>query len=152
MTRWQKYVFSTLAAVITITGVAYFWMKYMMTTDDPFAVINHPWQPAMLKLHVLAAPAFLVAFGVIFNAHVTGRIGKPLPNRRSGLLSLVMVAIMTASGYLLQVFTGDRASQICLIAHLASGGLFAIAYVTHLAISVRLLAEQRRAARSSAAA
>jgi hypothetical protein len=152
MKTWERYTFSALAALITITGVAYFWMKYMMVTDDPFAVVNHPLQALMLQLHVLGAPAFLVVFGIIFNSHIARKIGKQIPNRWSGLLSLATLAIMTASGYLLQVLTGESARWWMMVAHMASGSVFAVAYVTHLAISARMWARERRAAREPAAA
>jgi uncharacterized membrane protein len=150
MTRRLKYAFSILAAIVTISGVAYFWMKYMMESDDPFALVNHPLQPAMLHLHVLAAPAFLVAFGIVVNSHVARRIGNPVPNRRSGLLALVTIALMTASGYLLQVVTTESWQRACVIAHLVSGVVFAVSYLTHLAISARLWATGRCADQAAA--
>ncbi len=150
MTRWQKYGFSGAAAVVTSSGVAYFWMKYVLRTDDPFAVVNHPLQPAMLHLHVLAAPAFLVLFGTVLDSHVAGRIGRPVPNRRSGILTLVTIAVMTASGYLLEVVTAESWQRACVVAHLASGALFAVSYITHLAISLRLWAAGRVVDRAAA--
>jgi hypothetical protein len=151
MTRAQKYAFSMLSAVVAASGIAYLWMKYMMATDDPFAVVNHPWQPAMLHAHVLAAPAFLVLFGVIWQSHVAGRVTRPVPNRISGLFTLGAVAIMTASGYLLQVFTADLAWRICFAAHLGSGAVFAVAYIAHLVAGARAVARERAAGRSEAA-
>jgi hypothetical protein len=141
--RWEKYGFSALAALVTVTGVVYFWMKYMIQNDDPFAVVNHPLQPAMLDAHVLAAPAFLVLFGIIFNSHIGAKIGRRIPNRRSGLLALATVVVMTGSGYLLQVVTGDRARQVTVVAHVLSGCVFAVAYVVHLTVSARMWREQR---------
>ena len=152
MKPWERYSFTALSAILTITGVAYFWMKWMMPTDDPFAVVNHPLQPLMLHLHVLTAPAFLIVFGIIFNSHIGRKIGKNVPNRRSGLLSLVTMAIMTASGYLLQTLTDPAFHQVALVAHLASGGLFAVAYTVHLAIAVRMWQQCRRAQQQTAAA
>lgn len=152
MTRWEKYSFTALTALVAATGGAYFWMKYMMATDDPFAVTNHPLQGLMLQLHVLAAPAFLVVFGIILNSHVSQKIGKPIPNRRSGLLSLVATIVMVASGYLLQVLTGERAWQAAFVAHIGSSVVFTAAYVTHLAISAWMWARERRAAGDAAAA
>ncbi len=150
MSRWLKYGFTATAAVVTVTGVAYFWMKYLMQSDDPFAVVNHPWQPAMLHAHVLAAPVFLVLFGVLLDSHVAGRIRRQVPNRRSGIAALATIVLMTASGYLLQVVTSDGWQRACVIAHAASGAVFAVAYVMHLAISVRLLAAGRDADRKAA--
>ena len=152
MKTWEKYSFNTAAALLVVTGIAYFWMKYMMTTNDPFSVVNHPWEPAMLQLHVLAAPAFLVLFGIIFNSHIGRKIGKPIPNRRSGLLSLATFVLMTVSGYALQVVTDDTIKQGWLVTHLASGAVFVAAYVTHLAISMRMWARDRCPGRQQAAA
>ena len=152
MKRWEKYTFTTLSAILTITGVAYFWMKWMLQTDDPFAVVNHPLQPLMLQLHILVSPAFLVVFGIIFNSHIGRKIGKPIPNRRSGMLSLVTMAIMTASGYLLQTVSQPLLHQLMLVAHLGSGATFALAYTVHLAISVRMWQHARRGQQQPAAA
>lgn len=152
MKPWERYTFSALSALLAVTGFAYFAMKYLMVTDDPFAVVNHPLQPLMLHLHVLGAPVFLVVFGIIWNSHIARKIGKPIPNRWSGLVSLATLIIMTVSGYLLQVVTGDTAQRVSLIAHLSSGVVFAGAYVFHLAIGLRIHVLQRRAARDTAAA
>jgi hypothetical protein len=141
--RWERYGFTTLASIVTLTGLVYCWMKYMIQNDDPFAVVNHPMQPGMLDAHVLAAPAFLVLFGIIFNSHIAAKLGRPIPNRRSGLVALATVAAMTLSGYLLQVVTGERARQVTLVAHLVSGCVFALAYVVHLTVSARMWRAQR---------
>lgn len=143
MKRWEKYGFTGLVALVTLTGVLYFWMKYMIENDDPFALVNHPMQPWMLDAHVLAAPAFLVLFGIIFNSHIGAKLGRRIPNRRSGLLALATVVVMTGSGYLLQVVTGERARQVTLVAHIVSGCVFALAYVVHLTVSIRMLRAQR---------
>lgn len=152
MKTWEKYSFGILTAILAITGAVYFWMKFMMTTDDPFAVVNHPWQPLMLQLHILGAPAFLVVFGIIFNSHIGRKIGKKIPNRKSGLLALITLGVMTVSGYLLQVVTAENLHQVALVAHIASGVVFTGAYVTHLAISVRLWARERSISGNSVAA
>ena len=109
MTRWKKSSFSALAMTVSLSGGAYGWMKYLLTTDDPFAVVNHPLQPLMLHLHVASAPAFLVLFGILLDSHVAERIGRDLPNRGSGLLSFGTILVMSVSGYALQIVTGDRA-------------------------------------------
>jgi len=136
VTRWKKYSFSALAMTVSLSGGAYGWMKYLLTTDDPFAVVNHPLQPLMLHLHVASAPAFLVLFGILLDSHVAERIGRDLPNRGSGLLSFGTILVMSVSGYALQIVTGDRARQVWVAAHLGSGLLFAVAYSVHLFVSV----------------
>ena len=139
MKAWERWTFGLLAAVVSMTGFAYFWMKYFLTSDDPFAVVNHPWQPAMLAAHVLAAPGLLLMFGIILNSHILRKLrATGVPNRKSGLASLITFFAMTVSGYLLQVVTSATLLQILVVLHTASGIVFAAAYVAHLVISVRL--------------
>lgn len=137
MRTWQRRGFTAASALIIVTGVVYFWMKYCLVSDDPFAVVNHPLQPFMLHAHVLTGPAFLIMFGIVFDAHVAWAFGAAIPLRRSGLTSLVTVLAMAASGYLLQVVTGEQTRRICAVVHIVSGAVFAGAYVTHMSAAWR---------------
>lgn len=139
MKRWERWTFNLLSLAIAATGFAYLWMKYAMASADPFAVVNHPWQTAMLDLHVIAAPAFILVFGIVLNSHVMKKLRAPrLPNRKSGLTSLGTFAAMVLSGYVLQVASNDAWLQALVVLHVASGTLFSIAYTVHLVISTRL--------------
>jgi hypothetical protein len=149
MKTWERYSFNIAAAIVAITGLVYFWMEYGMITDDPFAVINHPWQPHMLGLHVLAAPVLLVIFGIIFNSHIGRKLRSCQPNRRTGLLSLGTFALMTLSGYLLQIVSAPGARRVCLILHLVTGAVFAVSYTVHLVVGLRLEAKARTASAKS---
>ena len=123
-----------------MTGLAYLWMRYVLVSSDPFSVINHPWQPAMLKIHLLAAPGLILIFGIVFQSHIARKLGSPdRANRRSGWLSLVTFALMTASGYLLQTVTSPTAVQLVWWLHLASSGVFTVGYTTHLLLGLSQL-------------
>jgi hypothetical protein len=137
--RWERWTFNVLALVVAVTGFAYLWMKYVAITDDPFAVVNHPWQPAMLNLHVLASPIFLLMFGIILNSHVMKKLRTSSgPNRKTGLTSLATFAGMVGSGYLLQVTSNESALQALVVLHAGSGTAFTIVYAIHLVASARL--------------
>ena len=139
MKRWERRSLHLTTLVVAVTGLAYLWMKYFIDNQDPFAVVNHPWEPAMLQLHVLAAPAFILVFGIVLNSHVIRKLGiAKLPNRRSGLVSFGLFAVMVVSGYLLQVMASDAALRTLVWLHAGSGALFSVTYLVHLAISVRL--------------
>jgi hypothetical protein len=139
MKWWERWTFAALTAIVSASGCAYFWMKYVLTTDDPFAVTNHPLQAAMLSLHVVASPGLILVFGIILNSHVMRKLGaRRVPNRKSGLISLGTFSAMAASGYLLQVVTNESLLQAMLGLHLASGAVFTLTYGLHLAISYRL--------------
>jgi hypothetical protein len=138
--RWERWTFNLTAAAVTVTGVAYFWMKNFVTSPDPFAVVNHPWEATMLHLHVLTSPAFVLIFGIILNSHIIRKLGaSKMPNRRSGLSSLLLFATMLGSGYLLQVGTDPAWLRALVAIHIGAGAAFSITYVIHLVISARLV-------------
>ena len=147
MKRWERWSFNLFSLAVAVSGFAYFWMKYLVEAGDPFAVVNHPWQAAMLHLHVLASPPFVLAFGVILNSHIMKKLRAPrMPNRRTGLASFATFAVMIGSGYLLQVATADAWLRGLVILHVASGVVFTLTYGIHLAISVRLVRRPAAAA------
>ena len=139
MKRWERWTFNGCALVVAVTGFVYLWMKYGMHTDDPFAVINHPWQIWMLDLHLVASPPLILMFGIVFNSHVMKKLRAPrLPNRRSGYVSLGTFAAMVLSGYLLQVSWSEAWLQALVAVHVGAGVVFTVAYGAHLVISASL--------------
>jgi len=146
MKPWERRAFNLCALVVAVTGFAYLWMKYFVQSDDPFAVINHPWQPAVLTLHILASPPFILIFGIVFNSHVMKKLKTPkLPNRKSGYASLFTFASMVVSGYLLQIVTDEGLLKGTVILHVASGAVFSVTYAVHLVISATLARRPVRA-------
>jgi hypothetical protein len=110
-----------------------------MVNDDPFAVVNHPWQPAMLHVHVLASPPLILMFGIVLNGHILRKLRvRQVANRRSGMASLATFGVMIASGYLLQVASAELMLNALVAVHVASGTAFTLTYIAHLVISVRL--------------
>ncbi len=147
MKPWERWSFTLFALAVAASGFAYFWMKYLVQADDPFAVVNHPWQVTMLHLHVLASPPFVLMFGVILNSHIMKKLrAVRMPNRRTGLASFAMFAAMIVSGYMLQVATADAWLRALVIAHVASGVVFTMTYGIHLVISFRLVRRSAAAA------
>ncbi|MBI1873004.1 MAG: FAD:protein FMN transferase [Acidobacteria bacterium] len=137
MTRGQRWALHVTSLVLTLTGVVYFVMKDLMTSDDPLALVNHPLQPLMLHLHVLAAPAAVLTFGIVYESHIAPKIRSGYRfNRRTGLVALATFILMTASGYLLQVVTQPALMTAARIGHLVSAAIFSASYLAHLVIGL----------------
>ncbi len=133
MTWWERRGFNASCVVVGATGFAYWYMKYVLVTDDPFAIINHPWQPAMLSIHLVAATPFVAFFGMLFRSHSFGKIRSAQPaNRRSGWTSLLGFAAMALSGYFIQVTSSPALITAWIWIHVATGTLFVIGYGVHL--------------------
>ena len=139
MRPWEIWLSHISTFLVTVSGVAYLWMKYFMETNDPFAVVNHPWQPAMLSLHVLVAPVLVFVVGLMVQSHIQKKLRSGTnSNRSSGLASMVTLPVMIASGYMLQVVTAPLLASITLGLHLVSSSIFVITYLTHQVVSYRL--------------
>jgi hypothetical protein len=127
----------TSSVATALTGVVYFWMDRMMSPLDEFAIINHPWQPLVLKAHILVAPVLVFAIGMIAVDHIWkyywGTIRRA---RRSGLSTMWPIVPMIFSGYLIQAVTPELWLAVVAWAHIATGVLYAAALVGHQ-VSVR---------------
>lgn len=132
MTSAEKWFLHIAIALTTISGVVFAFMKYFMTSDDPFAVANHPAQPFFLDAHVLAAPVALFGFGLIYRSHIWRKYTQKNGGRRkSGLSSMVLIVPMAFSGYLLQVSADETMREVMAVTHWITSGVFVVAYLAH---------------------
>ncbi len=130
--RWSVLMGSLL---VTATGVAYLWMKYLLHSDDPFSVVNHPWQPAVLKLHILTAPLLVFGLGLIAVRHVLAHwLARVSHARRSGVAAALTILPMVLSGYLVQAITNARWLSISSWVHVGTGLVYAAAFAAHQVI------------------
>ncbi len=139
MKWWEQWAFNLFHGIVAVTGIVYLYMRYVMTAIDPFAVINHPWQPAMLSLHVVAAPIFIAFFGMLFRSHTLRKLLSPdAGNRRTGWMSLISFSTMALTGYLLQVASSPTGLSVLVWAHVSTSLVFVAGYSVHLVIAWRL--------------
>lgn len=132
MTRVQTRFMHVSVALATVTGIVYAWMKHFVESDDPFAVVNHPWQPTLLHLHVVGVPLLVFGIGWIASNHIAPKYqSKTRIARRSGIIMMLIAGVMVFSGYLLQVLTGEAALQWSVVIHWISSGLFVVGYLVH---------------------
>ena len=143
----ERWAFTGLHVAATVTGTAYFCMKYLMTTDDPFALVNHPWQSTMLAGHVVAVPWLILLYGMVFRSHMLWKIHVSSGmNRRTGWVSLFSFLAMALSGYLIQVASDPDLIFAFIWVHVITSGLFVIGYGIHLVGGYRLAARMRESA------
>ena len=78
MKRWEILLFHILTIAVAVSGLMFFWMKYLMEIDDPFSIVNHPWQSGMLSVHVIVAPVLVFVTGLLGRAMGGGRFAVGL--------------------------------------------------------------------------
>ena len=141
--RLEAWLLAASSAVAGATGIALYVMKHWLTPIDPFAVVHHPWQPAMLKIHLLAVPWLILLLGGVTTRHALDRFRSGRRGgRRSGLLLVALIAPMIVSGVLIQVLTSEAWLAVLGPLHLVAGLLYLAGLVGHKA------ATPGRAARS----
>ncbi len=119
-------------ALVAGTGLVYAWMIYAIEPEDPFALVNHPWQGELQSLHILFAPLLVFAVGLSWQTHVWMRLRFGFPHkRRTGLCLVALFLPMVLSGYGLQVAVSESARTTWLWTHWISSGLWVLCYVVH---------------------
>lgn len=114
------------------TGLVFAWMLYFAEPEDPFAIVNHPWQPDVQHLHVLTAPLLVFGCGVIWISHVWRRIRSGFPVRRkTGILLAALLWPMIASGYLIQVAVDETLREVSVWVHVSTSIAWIALYLVH---------------------
>jgi len=133
MTRAQAWTLHVANALVGGTGLVYAWMRYVAEADDPFAVVNHPWQPAVQHAHVLVAPLLVFAVGMVWTGHAWHHYRSRTAHRRRTGLSLGLLFLpMAASGYALQVCADERWRLAWVWCHGLASALWVVATAAHL--------------------
>jgi hypothetical protein len=135
--RFERILLLVSVVLAGGSGLVFAWMKHLMRSSDPFSVVNHPWQPLILSLHVLAAPVLLFALGLITRDHILGRAKDPRARRGrwSGILAAGVLLPMVGSGYTLQVLVDRGARDLMGWGHLGAGALFLGLYAAHFVLA-----------------
>ena len=132
MRRWEARLLAAGVVLTGLSGLVYAVMKYLMAGSDPDSRLGHPWQPDVLKAHILFAPILLFGLGIVYRGHVAVQLQRDeREGRRSGLAIAAVVAPLVLSGYLLQAFTGEVAREWTGWLHTALGLAFALTYALH---------------------
>lgn len=133
MKAWESRLANGALVAVAATGIAYGMLKYFVPATDPDSPFAHPWQPGILKAHLLAAPLFVFGIGLLFRQHALGRLKAGRQDgRRSGMSLLFAAAPLVVSGYSIQVLTGETATRWTGWLHAALGVLFTAVWAFHL--------------------
>jgi hypothetical protein len=132
MTAFERWLLWTSTVLTTVTGTVYLWTKYFVESADPWAVINHPWQPLALKAHILVAPVFVFVLGAVVLRHGLMHLQMRIPARRTtGLILLGGLLPMLLSGYAVQVVTGETAARVWALTHIGTSLAFVALLTWH---------------------
>jgi hypothetical protein len=132
MSQFERWLLHVSTLLVGGTGLVYAWMLYFVRPQDPYAVVNHPWQPQTQHLHVLVAPLLVFGVGVIWRRHVwTHWKHKVRKGFATGVTLGLTLVPMIASGYLIQTAVDDTWRKIWVGIHLTTSALWLAGYLVH---------------------
>jgi len=132
MSRFEAWVLHVSSVLVGGTGLVYAWMVYLVRPADPFAVVNHPLQPAVQHLHILVAPLLVFAAGLVWHRHAWTHFRRGVDRRRRSGVSLLFTLVpMVVSGYLIQTAVDVQWRRVWVIVHLAASALWLAGYLAH---------------------
>ena len=145
MSRFEAWMLHLSNLLVGGTGLVYAWMLYLVKPSDPYAVVNHPFQPQVQHLHILVAPLLIFTAGLIWRRHVWSQWKRGTEQRRrSGVTLIYLLVPMIVSGSLIQTAVDDRWRKAWVIVHLATSALWLAGYLAHQAAGyLRLTSDQR---------
>lgn len=133
MSRTDAWLFHISNGLVISTGLVYAWMAYFSQSDDPYAIVGHPWQPHVQHAHVLVSPLLVLVFGHFWTRHVSPHLQRDTRKRRSSGISMLLMALpMIFSGYGIQTVVEAQWRTIWVTVHLATSGLWICSYLIHL--------------------
>lgn len=151
MNAFQRRLVWSSSLLTGATGIVYWWMKHMLQPVDPWAAINHPLQPWVLKAHILVAPVMVFAVGLITAEHIWKHWRQGVrAGRRSGLAAMWVFLPMVASGYLIQAVTHVGWLRAMVWLHLAAGGIYLVGLAAHHRVVRQALARRVRNGKGAA--
>ena len=120
------------------SGLVLWVMAWLMESDDPYAIVNHPGQPLAQHLHVLLAPLLVWNIGSIWVMHAWPYFRSPTGKRRlSGLLLLTLAAPMVFSGVALQISVQEASRNLWAWIHVLSSIVWIAAFLFHALARLR---------------
>lgn len=133
MSRIEAWMLHVSNGLVTVTGLVYAWMAYLVKPEDPYAVVGHPWQPHVQHAHVLTAPVIVLVLGYLWGRHIQPHLRRNTRIRRgSGLGMLVTALPMIFSGYAIQTAVEPQWRSVWVVVHLAASLVWLSGYLLHL--------------------
>lgn len=118
--QWQRRCFYAVFSVLLASGVAWLVAHFFLRAASAFGMMVHPLEPWSMKLHGAAAMLALWLIGTLLHLHirrglVTGR------NLAAGWSMIVLLALLTLTGYALYYIAGEESRPLWSVAHWAAG-------------------------------
>ena len=129
--RWQQTYLYSVGVVLVLSGILWLIFHYFVRTEGEFGPTLHPLEPWWLRIHGIAAAAFLIGFGSVLPGHVRRAWGAAR-NRVTGTIFFAVMVTLTLTGYLLYYVGADAEREVMSLVHWAVGLALPLLTVWHV--------------------
>jgi len=130
--RWEAWWNHAALAAVGLTGLVYGAFRYFVPSPDPDSRAGHPWQPGLMKAHLLVAPFAVFGIALLLRRHALLKLRHGEERgRKSGLVLLVLFAPLVLTGYLVQALTEPSTVRATGWIHAGLGVVVVLGYVLH---------------------
>lgn len=134
MSRLDAWLLHSSNGLVMITGLIYAWMAYFCESDDPYAIVGHPWQPHVQHAHVWVAPLLVLMLGHLWSSHAKPHLDRKTRRRRNSGLGMLLPALpMIFSGYAIMTAMEPSWRKTWVVVHLIASAIWILGYIIHLA-------------------
>ena len=113
---WHQTTVYGATALLVVSGAIWLVLHFFMVSQGEFGAAHHPLETWMLKLHGAAAMAGLIIYGSLLPIHIR-RAWVIRRNIFLGISLVVLMLLLTISGYLLYYAGGEEARPIISATH-----------------------------------
>lgn len=117
---WHQATVYGATALLVLSGAVWLVLHYFMVTQGEFGETRHPLEVWMLKIHGAAAMAGLIVYGSLLPIHIR-RAWAIRRNIYLGISLVVIMLLLTITGYLLYYAGGEDARPIISAVHWVIG-------------------------------
>jgi uncharacterized membrane protein len=139
--RHENYLYLT-SALLLVSGLGWLVGHFMLRTPGALGYGPHPSEVWWLRLHGAAVMVFLAVFGALLPGHVVQNWRRRV-NRYSGLAVVLVVVLLTITGYGLYYLVDDRQRGLMSVTHWIVGLAAAAVLALHALLGKRLAARAR---------
>lgn len=133
---WHQGAVYGATALLVLSGAVWLVLHYFLAKPSEFGPAVHPWEPWLLRVHGGAAMVGLIIYGSLMPIHIR-RAWAIRRNIVLGITVLVVMLLLTLTGYLLYYAGGEETRPVISILHWVLGVAVPVILFWHV-ISGRL--------------
>lgn len=115
----QVWIYVT-SCLLFFSGALWLYFHYFVQIEGEFGPQVHPLEPWWLKLHGAAVMLFLFVLGTLLLSHMD-KAWRLRRNLYTGIVFVVVNALLIVTGYMLYYFGGETARPIISLVHWVVG-------------------------------